>query len=103
MRSAILDVAAPNNSMLLFHLDAYGFVPIGNTSPFANRISKARLNAAATSALSITIKSLTRRLRPHGAFLFSQFNFPFMNLTPAPLPFSEMNSTPAASRARFMA
>ena len=33
----------------------------------------------------------------------SQFNFPFLNFTPAPLPFSSMNSTPAASRARCMA
>ena len=39
-------------------------------------------------------------MRPHGAFLFSHFNYllGFRNLTPGPPPFSGMNSTPANSR-----
>jgi hypothetical protein len=36
----------------------YRFVPIGNASPLANRVSNARLNVVAVSALSIMIKSL---------------------------------------------
>jgi hypothetical protein len=76
----------------------------------ANRSSKLYLNPAAAAALSITIKSLSCRLRP-GAEKFAalvrnekaQFNFAFFILTPAPLPFSGMNSTPAASRACCMA
>jgi len=46
------------------HEDAYCFAPIGKASPPTNRASKARLNTAAASALSITIRSLFCRLRP---------------------------------------
>jgi hypothetical protein len=42
----------------------YRFAPIGKVSALAYLASKVRLNAAAASALSITIKSLSCRLRP---------------------------------------
>jgi hypothetical protein len=46
------------------HFLHYHFTSIDRDSPLANLALKARLNAAAASALSITIKSLSCRLRP---------------------------------------
>jgi len=42
----------------------YLVAPISKASPPENLASKARLNVTAASALSIAIKSLSRRLRP---------------------------------------
>ena len=47
-----------------FHPETYYFAPIGTASPLINHASKTRLNAAAASALSITIKSLSCRFNP---------------------------------------
>ncbi len=55
----------PAFQICVFAHDAYRTVLFSPAhAPLANRASKLRLNAAAASALSITIKSLSCRLRP---------------------------------------
>jgi hypothetical protein len=95
-----------NGHCPLQSLNPSPFAKVFQVSPLAYRASKLCLKAAAASTLSITIRSLSWRLRPDaeqfaapllGDNPYSHFPFPFRfglaNLTP---PF--VNSTPADSR-----